>query len=283
MTTSQSSTRAVGAVPRSAASTLLVKVPAITALFWVIKVLTTGMGESASDWLLNRGEGLPGLGLPGALAIDAGLFVLAFVIQLSVRRYVPAAYWLAVVAVAVVGTVIADITHFLIGVPLWVVISVTVAVLAVNFTLWQRTEGTVSVHSIIRGRREGYYWTTVFFTFILGTALGDLTAIAGLGFLGSIVLFAALMAVPAVAWRRFGLNAVVAFWTAYVLTRPLGASIADWLAVVPAEGGLDLGAGPVTWVSTALIVALVGYLTVVHRRTAPVGPLKAAAPATLSR
>ena len=283
MTTSQIPTSPAGAVPRPAASTLLVKVPAITALFWVIKVLTTGMGESASDWLLNRGEGLPGLGLPGALAVDAGLFVLAFVIQLSVRRYVPAAYWLAVVAVAVVGTVVADVTHFLIGVPLWLVIGVAVAVLAVNFTLWYRTEGTVSVHSITRGRREGYYWVTVFFTFTLGTALGDLTATAGLGFLGSIVLFAALMLVPAIAWRRFGLNAVVAFWIAYVLTRPLGASIADWLAVPPDEGGLDLGAGPVTWVSTALIAALVGYLTVAHRRTAPAASREAAAPRAVSR
>ena len=282
MTTSQIPTSPAGAVPRSPASTLLVKVPAITALFWVIKVLTTGMGESASDWLLNRGEGLPGLGLPGALAVDVGLFVLAFAIQLSVRRYVPAAYWLAVVAVAVVGTVIADITHFLVGVPLWVVISVALAVLAANFTLWYRTEGTVSVHSIVRGRREGYYWVTVFFTFILGTALGDLTATAGLGFLGSIVLFAALMAVPAVAWR-FGLNAVVAFWTAYVLTRPLGASIADWLAVPRDEGGLDLGAGPVTWVSSALIVALVAYLTVAHRRTAPAAARGATVPGTVSR
>lgn len=254
---------------RSPASTLLVKVPEITALFWVIKVLTTGMGESASDWLLNRGEGLPGLGVPGALIIDAVIFAVAFTLQFSVGRYVPAAYWLAVVAVAIIGTVVADITHFFLGVPLWATTTSYIAVLAVNFALWYRTEKTVSVHTITTRRREVYYWVTVFFTFALGTALGDLTAsVWKLGFLASAFLFLGLMVVPAVAYFRFHVNAVVAFWFAYVLTRPLGASIADWLAVPPKEGGLDLGAGPVTWVSTVLIVALVAYVSVVHRKRA---------------
>ena len=252
---------------RSAASTLLVKVPEITALFWVVKVLTTGMGEAASDWLLNRGQGLPGLGLPGALAVDVGLFVLAFAIQLAVRRYVPAAYWLAVLAVAVVGTVVADITHFVLGVPLWATTVASLLVLAATFAAWYRTEGTVSIHSVVRGRREGYYWVAVFFTFVLGTAVGDLTAQSwNLGYLASAVLFLALMAVPALAWYRFHVDAVAAFWVAYVLTRPLGASVADWLAVPPGEGGLGLGAGPVTWVSIAVFAALVARLTVTHRR-----------------
>jgi uncharacterized membrane-anchored protein len=266
MTTSQLSTDA-GGTPGSTLSSLLVKVPAITALFWVVKLLTTGMGESASDWLLNRGDGLPGLGVPGALAIDTGLFVVAFAFQLSVRRYIPAAYWLAVIAVAIVGTVAADITHFVLGVPLWATTVIPLVVLGANFALWHRTEGTVSIHSIVKGRSETYYWVTVFFTFALGTSLGDLTASAGsIGFLGSIFLFAALMVVPAIAYWRFNVNAVVAFWCAYVITRPLGASIADWLAVPKDEGGLDLGAGPVTWVSTAIIVALVAYLTMAQRQ-----------------
>ena len=252
--------------PRPSVPAQLSKVPAIAATFWVVKVFTTGMGESASDWLLNRGDGLPGLGLPGAIAVDAGLFALAFAIQLSVRRYVPAAYWFAVVAVAIVGTVVADLTHFVLSVPLWATTTASLLVLAVNFTLWHRTEGSVSFHRIVKGRSETHYWVTVFFTFALGTAVGDLTASAwNLGFLGSIFLFAAFMVVPAVAYFRLHVNAVVAFWFAYVLTRPLGASIADWLAVPGDEGGLDLGAGPVTWVSTIVIVALVAYLTVAQR------------------
>lgn len=261
-----------GGTGRSAALGLLAKVPEITALFWVVKVLTTGMGEAASDWLLNRGQGLPGLGLPGAVAVDVGLFVLAFAVQLSVRRYVPAAYWLAVLAVAVVGTVVADITHFVLGVPLWATTAASLLVLGATFALWHRTEGTVSIHSVVRGRREGYYWVAVFFTFVLGTAVGDLTAQSwNLGYLASAALFLVLMAVPALAWYRFHLNAVAMFWVAYVLTRPLGASVADWLAVPPAEGGLGLGAGPVTWVSIAVFAALVGYLSATHRRTGPSG------------
>ncbi len=277
MTTSHAPAGRAVAAPRSTASSLLVKVPAITALFWVVKILTTGMGESASDWLLNRGEGLPGLGLPGALIIDGGLFVVAFALQLAVRRYVPAVYWLAVSAIAVVGTVVADITHFLIGVPLGLVTVVCLAVIAATFALWQRTEKTVSIHSVTRGRRETYYWVMVFFTFILGTALGDFTASSlNLGFLGSIFLFAALMAATAVAYFRFHVNAIAAFWVAYVLTRPLGASIVDYLAVPPQEGGIDLGTGPVTWVSAAVIIALVAYMAVTHQRTTSSGSSPAA-------
>ena len=255
----------------SAGSRMLSKVPQITVLFWVIKILTTGMGESASDWLLNRGEGLPGLGVAGALAIDAAIFVVAFVLQFSVRRYIPAVYWLAVAAVGIVGTVVADITHFILGVPLWATTTAYAGVLAVNFVLWYRSEKTLSIHSIYTRRREVFYWIAVFFTFALGTAVGDLTASAwNLGFLGSSVLFLVLIVVPAVAHLRFRVNAVFTFWFAYLLTRPLGASIADWLAVVPEEGGLNLGAGPVTWVATVLIVALVGYLSVTQKRHTPV-------------
>lgn len=268
MTTSHVPAAAADVGLRPTGSTLLGKVPEITALFWIVKVLTTGMGESASDWLLNRGEGQPGLGVPGALAIDAGLFVVAFVLQFAVRRYIPAAYWLAVAAVAVVGTLAADITHFFIGVPLWATVGVYGAVLAANFVLWYRLEGTLSIHSINTRRREVFYWVAVFFTFALGTAVGDLTAVSWhLGFLGSILLFLVLISVPAVA-HRLGANAVFTFWSAYVLTRPLGASIADWLAVTPAEGGLNLGAGPVTLVAIALIAALVGYLSVTSNRPA---------------
>jgi uncharacterized membrane-anchored protein len=253
----------VGAGTLSSAGPLrLSKVPEITLLFWIIKILTTGTGESASDWLLNRGEGLPGLGIMWALVIDFGLFVVAFVLQFAVRRYIPAVYWLAVLAVGIVGTVVADIMHFLVGVPLWGTTGVYAAILAIDFMLWHRSEGTLSVHSIFTVRREVYYWVAVFFTFALGTALGDLTAqVWNLGFFGSIFLFGALMLVPATLHVQSSVNAVFVFWFAYVLTRPLGASIADWLSVPPNEGGLGLGSGPVTWVATAVIVALVAYVS----------------------
>jgi uncharacterized membrane-anchored protein len=237
-------------------------VPEVTLSFWIIKILTTGTGESASDWLINRGEGLPWLPISWALVIDFGLFVVAFVLQFAVRRYIPAVYWFAVLAVGIVGTVVADIMHFLIGMPLSVTTGVCAAILAVDFMLWHRSEGTLSIHSIFTVRREIYYWVAVFFTFALGTALGDLTAqVWNLGYFGSIVLFAALMLVPAALHWRSSVNAVFVFWFAYVLTRPLGASIADWLSVPTNEGGLGLGSGPVTWVATGVIAALVAYVS----------------------
>ena len=240
---------------------MLNKAPEITALFWVIKILTTGMGESASDWLLNRGEGLPGLGVVGALVIDVTIFVVALALQFVVRRHVPAVYWFAVAAVAIFRTVAADVVHFLVGVPLWLTTTAYAGALAVNFGFWYRGERTLSIHSIDTRRRETFYWITVFFTFALGTALGDLTAMVwNLGFLASGVMFIILILVPAVAHLRFGANAILAFWSAYVLTRPLGASFADWLAVPPAQRGLDLGAGWVTLVSTIVIVVLVAYV-----------------------
>ena len=207
--------------------------------------------------------------MPGALIIDAGLFVVAFVLQFAVRRYIPGVYWLAVAAVGVVGTLAVDVTHFFVGVPLWATITGYGAVLAVNFALWYRLEGTLSIHSIHTRRREVFYWVAVFFTFAMGTAVGDLSAVAWhLGFLGSMFLFAVLIAIPAIA-HRLGANAVLTFWCGYVLTRPLGASIADWLAVTLAEGGLNLGTGPVTLGAIALVAVLVGYLTLQHRRRPP--------------
>lgn len=249
--------------------TVLSKVPEITVLFWIIKTLTTGMGEAGSAWLLNRGEGLPGLGVLGALIIDAVLIVVAFVLQFSARRYIPAVYWLAVAAVGVVGTVVADLMHFLVGVPLWATTSLYAGVIAVNFVLWHRLEKTVSIHSIMTRRREIFYWVAVFFTFALGTAVGDLTASAWhLGYLASGILFLVLIAIPAFAYLRFRTAAVFWFWFAYLITRPLGASFADWFIVAPDEGGLDYGAGPVTLVATILIVALVVYVTATYRRSA---------------
>lgn len=242
-----------------APTALLSKVPEVTVVFWVTKVLTTGMGETASDFLVRRID--PVL----AVALGAVAFVVALTLQLRARRYVPWVYWLAVSMVSVFGTMAADAVHIVLGVP-YVVSTVTfVVVLAVIFTVWHARERTLSIHSIRTRRRELFYWATVLATFALGTAAGDMTASTmHLGYLASGVLFAVVIAIPAVAHARFGLSSVTAFWAAYVVTRPLGASFADWFGVPPSRHGLDLGTGPVTLVLAALIAALVGYLSITH-------------------
>jgi uncharacterized membrane-anchored protein len=244
---------------------IAVKVPAITVLFWLVKVLTTGMGEAASDFLAGRNLVLAaGLGLVG--------LVVGLVVQLRARRYVPWAYWLAVTMVAVFGTMAADAVHVVLGVP-YVLTSVGYAVaVGVIFVIWHRFEGTLNIHSIHTTRREAFYWAAVLATFALGPAVGDLSAITlGMGYLASAVLYGALIALPAIGWWRFRLNPVVAFWSAYVLTRPLGASIADWLGKPADRSGLGLGDGTVTLVSTVLIASLVAWLTVLDRRTPDLG------------
>jgi uncharacterized membrane-anchored protein len=230
------------------------KVPEITALFWVVKVLTTGMGEAASDFL-----GKVSIPLAGAVGLIG--FAAALWLQLRTRRYVPAVYWTAVLMVAVFGTMTADAPHLVLGIPYPVTSAGYAIALAVVLVLWKRTEGTLSIHSIVTRRRELWYWLTVLLTFALGTALGDLTALAlHLGFLPSAVLFAVVIAVPAVAWRS-GLNPVLAFWSAYVVTRPLGASLADWLGKPSSlGGGLGLGDGTVTAVGFVAFVVLVAWI-----------------------
>jgi uncharacterized membrane-anchored protein len=231
------------------------KVPEITALFWVIKVLTTGMGEATSDYL-----GKISLVLAGAVGFLG--FAIALWLQFRTRRYVPVVYWFAVLMVAVFGTMAADALHVVLGVSYVVSTACYAVALAVVLVLWRRTEGTLSIHSIVTRRRELWYWLTVLLTFALGTAAGDLTAIfLHLGFLASGVLFAVVIAVPAIAWWRLRLDAVVAFWWAYVVTRPLGASFADWLGKPRSfAGGLGLGDGAVSGVALLLIAALVGYV-----------------------
>jgi uncharacterized membrane-anchored protein len=196
-------------------------------------------------------------------SLRAGLiFIGALALQVLMPRYIPWVYWLAVVMVSVFGTMVADILHVGLGVPYLISTAVFAALLGVIFVLWQRSEKTLSIHSITSFRCEAFYWATVLVTFALGTAAGDLTATSlGLGYFASGIVFAVLIAVPAVAFARFGLNAIAAFWIAYVLTRPLGASFADWLGVPPSRAGLGLGTGPVSLVLTMMIVMLVGYLT----------------------
>jgi uncharacterized membrane-anchored protein len=236
------------------------KVPEITALFWVIKVLTTGMGEAASDYL-----GDVNLILAGGVGILG--FALALWLQFRVRRYIAAVYWFAVAMVAVFGTMVADGLHVALGIPYVATTLFYALAVAVVFWLWYRSEGTLSIHSIVTRRRETYYWITVLATFALGTATGDLTATSlNLGFLTSGVIFAVVIVVPLLGWWRWRLNNVVAFWFAYVITRPLGASFADWLGKPHSIGhGLGFGDGPVAGLATVAIVALVAYVASTRR------------------
>lgn len=244
----------------------LSKVPEVTALFWIIKVLTTGMGETASDHLAHTLGPLPAVALAGL-----GLLV-ALALQFALRRYLAPVYWTAVVMVSVFGTLAADVVHVGLGVPYVVSTVVFAAALAALFWLWRRVEGTLSIHSIFSVRREVFYWLTVLATFALGTAAGDLTARSlGLGWAGSALLFAALIMVPPLLWARSWLGEVAAFWCAYVLTRPLGASLADLMAVPHAQGGWGLGTGPVTLGWAALIAALVALLALTRRDVQPTG------------
>ncbi len=233
------------------------KVPEIAALFWLIKLLTTGMGEATSDYLAGTS-----LLLAGAVGFIG--FVFALWLQFRTRRYVAPAYWFAVMMVAVFGTMAADGLHKGLGVPYAVSTIFYAVVLATVFYLWHHSEGTLSIHSIVTCRREIYYWITVLATFALGTAAGDLTATTmHLGFFSSAILFGCLIALPAIAWWRFKLNAVAAFWCAYVLTRPLGASFADWFGKAHSlDGGLGYGDGRVAGLTTIVIIILVGYLSI---------------------
>jgi uncharacterized membrane-anchored protein len=240
------------------------KVPQITAFFWIVKALTTAMGESISDFLVH--SLVPEI----AVVIGGIAFCIALYLQFKKDRYVPWAYWLAVAMVGVFGTMCADVLHVGLGIP-YVVSTIFFAIaLAVVFRTWYRSEGTLSIHSIYTPRRELFYWAAVLATFALGTAAGDFTAnTVGIGYFGSILLFAAVITVPAVGYFRFGMNSVLAFWFAYVVTRPLGASVADWLSVSHGRGGLALGTGPVSLALAAAIAAFVLYLSKNGRDTPP--------------
>lgn len=240
--------------------TLAKKVPELTVYFWVIKVLTTGMGEATSDYFVHTYN-------PYLVVVMAAVaLAITIVWQLYVRRYNPWIYWLAVSMVAVFGTMAAGILHVYIGIPYIYSATIYAASLAVIFALWYVSEKTLSVHSIYTRRREVFYWAAVLATFAMGTAVGDMTAVTfHLGFFASGILFAVIFAIPGIAYRLIGLNEIVAFWFAYIITRPLGASFADWLAVPPGQGGLNLGKGTISIVLWILIIAFVAYLAITHR------------------
>jgi len=249
------------------AEPLAAKVPEITALFWAIKILTTAGGEATSDYLALHNKVVGG-------ALEIAVLALALYLQFRVRRYSAPQYWFLAYAIATAGTGIADTMHLTFGLAYSVTTAFWAVVLALVFWYWQRSEGTLSIHSILTRRRELDYWATVFATFALGTALGDFTAVVlHLGYLGSGILFAVLITLPWIAWRHFRANDIAAFWTAYVLTRPLGASFADYFGKARDLSGLNYGDGPTALVMAAVLVVLVTYVAVVrHDIQAPAEP-----------
>src|SRR5579884_3679753 len=238
---------------------LLRKVPQVGLLFWIIKLCTTAMGESTSDFLVFHFN-------PYA-AVVSGFIVFFIVMWLQFRtpQYVPWVYWLNVLMVAIFGTMAADVTHVVLGVP-YIVSTIAFAIaLAIVFYLWQKSEGTLSIHSIITPRREAFYWATVLATFALGTAAGDLFAFTlKLGFLDAGIIFTLIVSIPAIGYKLFKWNPIFSFWFAYILTRPLGASFADWTGKTHDVGGLGWGDGPVAGILALLIIALVAYLQITH-------------------
>jgi uncharacterized membrane-anchored protein len=237
------------------------KVPEITVWFWVAKLLTTGMGETTWDWAAVA------LGPVPAIVLSGFGFVVAMALQLRERAYRPRVYWFAVLMVSVFGTTCADAVHVVLGVPYAVSTVVFLLAVLAAFGLWYRVEGTLSMHSIDTRRRELFYWAAVILTFALGTALGDFTATTlGIGYAGSIVIFGVLFVLPFLARRWTAANAVATFWIAYVMTRPFGASVADWVGVPATRGGVGIGTGLVSLVALLAIAAVVAGLEVEGRR-----------------
>ena len=244
--------------------TVQIKVPHVIALFWVVKLLTTAFGESLTDYLVKVIDPVVAVAFGGV-----GL-VIALALQFRAKKYVAWRYWLAVTMVAVFGTMAADVAHIVLGVPYAFSTAFFVIALAVVFAVWYAVERTLSIHSITTPRREVFYWLTVLTTFALGTAAGDFTAFTlHLGFLVSGLMFTGLFIIPAIAYLRLGASAVITFWFAYILTRPIGASFADWFGKPASLGGLGIGDKTVSAALIVLIIAFVTYLGVTHKDETP--------------
>lgn len=241
---------------------MLNKVPEVTLYFWIIKILCTTVGETAADFLNSNLH----LGLTGTTIVMGTLLIITLFFQFRSNKYIPGIYWLAVVLISIVGTLITDnlIDNF--GISLVTTTTIFGVALAATFAAWYKSEKTLSIHTINKMRREGFYWLAILFTFALGTAAGDLVAeTLKLGYLGSALIFGALIAIVAIAHLRFTLNAVLAFWIAYILTRPLGASIGDYLAQPQDNGGLGLGTILTSVIFLITILITVTYLTVTKK------------------
>ena len=238
------------------------RVPAVMWAFWLLKVLCTTVGETAADFLNEQ----LGLGLATTTLIMGGLLALALVLQFMSARYVAGIYWLAVTSISIVGTLVTDNLTDNLGVPLEVSTLAFAAGLLVVFGVWYAKEGTLSIRTIVSSRREAFYWLAVLFTFALGTAVGDwLAEDLEFGHLTSGVLFAAIIGTVAVAYRWLRLSPLSAFWIAYIVTRPLGASLGDFLAQAPDNGGLGLGTTATSAVFVSAIAAAIAYLSVSKR------------------
>jgi len=249
---------------RVTARTLLNKVPEVTIWFWVIKILCTTVGESFADWINLQ----LGVGLERTSLLFTAVLAVVLAVQMRQRKYTPFAYWLTVVVLSVTGTLYTDILTDDLNVRLWLSTSVFAAALAIVFGIWYSRERTLSIHSIATFPRESFYWLAVLVTFALGTAAGDWTLeLTGWGPGTAVLLPAGLIAAIVIGWR-LGANAVLSFWLAYVLTRPLGANLGDWLALSPAEHGLGLGTATTTAVFLLAILATVAYLTVTRKDVA---------------
>ena len=243
--------------------TLLNKVPEVTILFWVVKILSTTVGETAADYLNEN----VGLGLSATTAIMALLLAVVLVVQFSLRRYIPAIYWLAVVLISVVGTLFSDNLVDNFGVSLWTTTAIFGAGLVVSFVAWFRSEGTLSIHSIVTRRREAFYWLAILFTFALGTSAGDLIAEKlAVGYFPSALIFGGVITAITAIYYGFKTDAVLAFWAAYVVTRPFGASMGDFLTAPTKDGGLGLGTNGTSALFIAIIVACVVWFTAKARR-----------------
>lgn len=246
---------------------MLNKVPEVTTYFWVIKIMATTVGETAADYLNSN----LGLGLTGTTLLMSAIFIVFLVWQFRTRRYIPAVYWAMVVLISVVGTLITDNLTDNLGVSLWVTTLVFFVAMLAAFGVWYASEKTLSIHTITTSRREVFYWLAILFTFALGTAAGDLISEKlNLGYWRSGVLFGGLIALVVVARLALHLNEVAAFWAAYVLTRPLGASIGDFLTASRHAGGLGIPSAVITAVFVTTIVGLVVWFTAQQRaETAP--------------
>jgi uncharacterized membrane-anchored protein len=248
--------------PSTIGRQILNKVPEVTIYFWIIKVLCTTVGETAADFLNSNLH----LGLTGTTFVMGSLLLITLFFQFATKRYVPGVYWLAVVLISVVGTLITDNLTDNFGVSLETTTIVFSITLVVIFAAWYASEKTLSVHTINTLRREAFYWLTILFTFALGTAAGDLAAERlNLGYMVSAIIFGAMIALVTVAHLRFKLNAVIAFWIAYILTRPLGASLGDYLTQSHSDGGLGLGTVLTSILFLTTILITVTYLTITKK------------------
>lgn len=256
------------AVSSSNTRKMLNKVPQVTLFFWVIKILATTVGETAADFLNTKLK----FGLTKTTLVMGAFLAIALLFQFRLRSYKPAIYWLAVVLMSVFGTLVTDNMVDNFHITLWTSTGVFLVLMLATFAAWYASEKTLSIHSITTTKREAFYWLTILFTFALGTASGDLVAEKlSLGYWKSALAFATIIILMYAAHKKLGLNAVLAFWIAYIITRPLGASIGDYLSQDKAVGGLELGTTITSAIFLSVILAVVTFVSLTKKDATPIG------------